>query len=203
MWFQRRVVRLFFYVLFPFVLIAGCQTDYLNLLPYDDAGQLQMVVEIPAGSRAKFELNKQSGRLEQDIKDGKPRFIEYLPYPAHYGFIPGTLLDKANGGDGDPLDVVLLDGDVRRGDVVPIRIIGVLYLVDGGENDHKLIAVNMNGVFNSVHSLAALDQQFPGVSAILATFFVGYKGSGVMEVRGFGSTEQATALLNQAKPAHK
>lgn len=191
-------------VVFTTVLFnVACQPDYLNLPPYNAQGQLQMVVEIPAGSRAKFELNKQSGRLEQDIKDGTPRFIDYLPYPVHYGFVPGTLLTIKEGGDGDPLDVMLLDGTVERGDIVPIRLLGVMYLLDGGQNDHKLIAVSVDGVFAEVRDLQDLMSNFPGVTEIVSTFFVGYKGPGVMVFNGFGDRDAATGLLDKASQSYE
>jgi inorganic pyrophosphatase len=188
------------YILFPIfaLFLVACGPNYATLHPYDAHGNLQMIVEIPVGSTAKFELNKHSWRLEQDIKNGKPRFVQYLGYPAHYGMIPGTLLPIAQGGDGDPLDVVLLGGTFKRGQLVSIRLIGVIYLLDGGENDHKLIAVVPGGVFGNVHDLPDLESHFPGVSQILTTFFSFYKGTGHMTFLGLGNLEQAQIILNKA-----
>ena len=63
----------------------------------------QVVIEIPAGTIEKYEIDKKNGGLKIDQRDGKPRLIKFLSYPANYGMIPQTLLPKNLGGDGDPL----------------------------------------------------------------------------------------------------
>ncbi|MBL4709265.1 MAG: inorganic diphosphatase [Flavobacteriales bacterium] len=79
---------------------------------------VDMLVEIPAGSIKKFELNKQNGLIEMDSIDGKPRFIQYLGYPANYGMIPNTLLPLDKGGDGDPLDILSIGPVAQSGELI-------------------------------------------------------------------------------------
>ena len=55
--------------------------------------------------------------------NNKPRIINYLGYPANYGMIPKTLLKKENGGDGDPLDVIVLGPPESKGSIVKCKII--------------------------------------------------------------------------------
>jgi len=62
--------------------------------------------------------------------------------------IPQTLLSKENGGDGDPLDVIILGPSISRGSVVKAHLIGVLKLLDGGEQDDKLIAIIDNSIID-------------------------------------------------------
>ena len=69
---------------------------------------IQVVIEIPTGTTAKWEVDKSDGLLHWQIKNGNPRIVEYLGYPGNYGMIPRTLLAKDSGGDGDPLDVIVL-----------------------------------------------------------------------------------------------
>ena len=93
---------------------------------------VNLVIEIRKGERNKYEFDKDTGRLFLDRVN-----ITALGYPADYGYIPNTLCE-----DGDPLDALLvIDESVPHGVVVPARPIGVLYLVDGGEKDEKLICV--------------------------------------------------------------
>lgn len=54
-------------------------------------GTINVVVEIPAGTNAKYEVNTKTGNLDWEIKKGKPRMVKYLAYPANYGMIPSTL----------------------------------------------------------------------------------------------------------------
>lgn len=93
------------------------------------------VIEIPKGSKVKYELDKPSGMLRVD------RILySSVIYPANYGFLPRTYCD-----DGDPLDVLVLGNEP----VIPLtimraRAIGVMRMVDHGQADDKIIAVHVN-----------------------------------------------------------
>lgn len=91
------------------------------------------VIEIPKGSKLKYELDKKSGLLKVDRV-----LFSSVHYPANYGFIPQTYCE-----DRDPLDVLVLGQEI----VTPLcimraKIIGVLRMQDQGEADDKLIAVH-------------------------------------------------------------
>ena len=162
----------------PWVSILKGEKSYLTGYdPINLDGTVNIVVEIPAGTLAKYETNEE-GMLELEQKDGKPRYVQYLGYPCNYGLVPRSILPKEKGGDGDPLDVCLLGPAVPTGSVVKARAIGVLTLLDDGEVDDKIIAVMQNGPFGKVIGLADLDRQFPGVTTILYTWFTSYKGYG-------------------------
>lgn len=162
----------------------------------DDA--VHVVVEIPAGSVDKWEVDKTDGSLRWEFRDGKPRQVRYLGYPGNYGMIPRTLLPAAQGGDGDPLDVLVLGPAVPHGSVVRARVVGVLRLQDDGEQDDKLLAVLDDTAFASVRGLVELQASFPGVTEIVETWFAHYKGPGVIETLGFDDVEVANAILEAA-----
>ncbi|OEJ99770.1 inorganic diphosphatase [Roseivirga misakiensis] len=170
-------------------------TDYE---PKTVDGLVNVVVEIPAGTLEKWEVSKPSGKLSLNMIDGKPRIIQYLGYPGNYGMIPQTLLPKALGGDGDPLDVLVLGSPVERGDVVGVKIIGVLRLLDGGEQDDKLIAVQKDSPLYGINSVAELEANFKGVTEIINLWFSHYKGEGVLETNGFYGREKAMEILESA-----
>ena len=65
-------------------------------------GLIHFVVEIPAGTNAKWEVDKATGGLHWEQKDGRPRVVQYLAYPGNYGMIPSTSLPYEIGGDGEP-----------------------------------------------------------------------------------------------------
>jgi len=91
------------------------------------------VIEIPKGSKVKYELDKPSGLLRVDR-------ILYSSsiYPANYGFIPRSYCD-----DGDPLDVLVLGNEpVAPLTIMQARAIGVMHMIDEGQNDDKIIAVH-------------------------------------------------------------
>ena len=124
--------------------------------------------------------------------------VQYLPYPGNYGMLPGTLLPEATGGDGDPLDVLLLGPARERGELVRANLIGVLVLKDDGEIDDKLLAVSPDGPFADVRDVTELDTRFPGTTSILATWFASYKGPGRVVVEGLRDRTAALALLEAA-----
>src|SRR5690554_4621208 len=121
------------------------------------AGLVNAVIEIPAGTSAKWEVEKNSGNLVWELAGDSLRVVDYLPYPANYGMIPQTLLPKALGGDGDPLDVIVLGPAIERGRIAPCKIIGMLALLDNGEQDNKLLAVAVDSHFATVDDIVALD----------------------------------------------
>jgi inorganic pyrophosphatase len=91
-----------------------------------------VVIEIPRGSRNKYEIDHDDGRVFLDR-----RLFTATTYPADYGFLPETL-----GGDGDPLDaLVLLEDPVYPGVWVEARPVAVLYMEDEAGEDAKLICV--------------------------------------------------------------
>ncbi|MEM7037131.1 MAG: inorganic diphosphatase [Bacteroidota bacterium] len=173
-------------------------------MPARDAdGNINIVVEIPAGTQAKWEVEKESGDLVWERKNGDYRVVQYLGYPGNYGMVPQTLLDKAEGGDGDPLDVILLGAAVERGSVVPAKLVGVLRLLDGGEQDDKLIAVPAEGPFSEAEELEEVKAKYGGALEIVELWFSNYKGPGEMESKGFGDRAAAEAILKVAHIAYQ
>lgn len=160
------------------------------------------VIEIPAGTTAKWMVDKDGRGLRWERENGARRVIRYLGYPANYGIVPQTLLPRSAGGDGDPLDIVVLGDALERGTVVPVRLIGVLRLIDRGEQDDKLIAVRPGTPLGAVRSIAVLDAQFPGITSILATWFTRYKGAGEVESDGYGSPAAAWSMVSRAQRAY-
>ena len=108
------------------------------------------VIEIPKGSKNKYELDKDSGMLRLDR-------ILYTSthYPANYGFIPKTLSE-----DGDPLDVlVLCQEELAPMSIVECYPIGMINMIDEDEVDEKIIAIPINDPFlNNYSDISELPQ---------------------------------------------
>jgi inorganic pyrophosphatase len=164
---------------------------------------INAVIEIPAGTNAKWETDKSTGQLVWEQKEGKPRIVQYLPYPANYGMIPGTLLPKEKGGDGDPLDILVLGPAVERGTVLRVQVIGVMKLLDRGEQDDKLIGVDPEGPLGQVASMEELESKFPQALQIIELWFTNYKGAGKMEFLGMGEQDEAMGILRASLRVEK
>lgn len=175
-------------------------TDYPALLDDDD---INVVIEIPAGTTEKWEVNKYDGTLGLEHRNGKPRILDYLAYPGNYGMIPQTLLPQEKGGDGDPLDVIVLGAAIERGSVVKCKPIGVLKLLDRGEQDDKIIAVHEGSPLYEVNGLTELNTNYRGISSILHIWFKNYKGPGKMASQGFDGSAEANRLIQRAAEAYQ
>lgn len=94
--------------------------------------EVNVVIEIPKGTRNKYELSKEHGMLMLDRV-----LYSSIHYPGDYGFIPQSYFE-----DGDPMDiVVMISHPTFPGCIVPARPIGMLKIIDRGEPDYKILAV--------------------------------------------------------------
>lgn len=131
----------------------------------DDAPQIvNAIIEIPKGSRAKYELDKESGMLKLDRV-----LFSSVYYPANYGFIPKTYCD-----DHDPLDILV----ISQVKIVPMclvsaKVIGVMRMIDGGEADDKIIAVaEGDPSVSHINDISELPEHF---ISEMRNFFEDYK----------------------------
>jgi 3'-phosphoadenosine 5'-phosphosulfate synthase len=123
-----------------------------------------MVVEIPKGSLAKLEVQKELAHnpIRQDTKKGVPRFYTYGVPGFNYGLLPQTWEDPAvsvNGsqGDNDPLDAVELSGEhFPTGSVVPVLALGVLEMIDQGELDYKMLVLSAKSTLATKHAVKTI-----------------------------------------------
>lgn len=186
----------------PYTLI-GPKHFLKDFEPMNSDGTINVVIEIPAGTTAKWEVDKADGSLKWKLKKGKPRIVKYLGYPGNYGMVPQTLLSKNFGGDGDPLDVLVLGESLPRGSVVKTKIVGILKLLDGGEQDDKLLAVRLDTPFFKINTIKELDKKFEGASKIIELWFSNYKGRGKIKFKGTAGVEEAKKVLHMAIKAYK
>ncbi len=168
------------------LVLAGCQDKNvgynLPTEPYAVASMegdaLNVIVEIPAGTNHKIEYRTETGFSNDTLLGGSTRIINFLPYPGNYGFVPNTLMDKDRGGDGDPLDVLVICESVPTGTLLAVKPIGALLLRDRGEIDTKIIAVPQDSslrVFQPENFLEfALEQD--AARSIIEAWFLNYKG---------------------------
>jgi inorganic pyrophosphatase len=183
--------------------LVGPEDFLKSIQPINSDGTINVLIEIPAGTTAKWELDKKDGLIKWKFKNGKPRHLKYIGYPGNYGMIPQTLQPIALGGDGEALDALVLGASVPRGSVVKVKLIGLMKFLDGAEKDHKLLAVLSDTPFFEINSILELDQKFEGTSKIIEIWFTNYKGSDKDEFKGFDSVNEAKRVLNMAIKAYK
>ena len=152
------------------------------------------IIEIPQGSRCKYEIDKPSGLLRLD----RVIFSSFY-YPINYGFIPQTY-----GGDNDPLDILVITSlPVQPLTMMEDKVVGVMQMIDGGESDDKIIAVAATdpGV-NHYNNIEELPKHFFDE---LRHFFEEYKKleNKTVLVEDFGDKAQALQIIEEAIQFYK
>jgi inorganic pyrophosphatase len=167
--------------------------NHLALPSFSPNGCLNAVVEIPAGTNTKYEYDKQREAFKPDLRDGHIRRIDFLSYPLNYGFIPSTKMLKARGGDGDPLDVLVLAEHLPTGTVIEVLPIGLLLLKDLGEWDNKVLAIpaDLSKRIIRATNWQEFQQEYSAARHIIELFFMYYDGLGTMTVMGWGDEQAA------------
>jgi inorganic pyrophosphatase len=152
------------------------------------------IVEIPTGSRIKYEIDHETGLVHVDRVLFSP-----FHYPAEYGFIPSTLAP-----DGDPCDVlVLINGATYPGVVIKARPVGVLRMHDDKGQDDKVLCVAADDPnYQHVNDLKDLPPHF---MKEVEHFFLTYKDLEEKDVHtdGWEGREAALAFVKQCIEAHK
>ncbi len=165
-------------------------------VPYGDKAPriVNAVIEIPQGSRCKYEIDKDSGLLKLD------RVIySSFYYPNNYGFIPQTY-----GDDKDPLDILVITSlPVQPLTLMEAKVIGVMQMVDSGDADDKIIAVANNDTdLNHYNNIEELPAHF---FQELRHFFEEYKTleKKTVKVADFGDKAKALDIITDAIHLYK
>ena len=149
---------------------------------------------------------KKDGSIRWEFQNNSFRKIKYLPYISNYGFVPQRLFSKEIGGDGDPVDVILLGERFERGSVIKGKILGLINMKDEGRLDSKIVDVNQNSfVINSsiVNNFDDLNANYPGALEIIEIWFQNYKLNNNILINGYGSVNDAKNLINKSVDPYK
>jgi inorganic pyrophosphatase len=152
------------------------------------------LIEIPQGSRAKYEIDKTTGLLKLD------RVVySSFHYPVNYGFIPQTL-----GEDKDPLDILVICGEsIQPLCLVEATVIGNMQMIDNGEKDDKIIAVATKDP--TVNHFSNIDELPKHFIAVLKNYFENYKvlENKVVEIDEIQDKQTAYNVINAAIDMYK
>lgn len=182
-------------------LTTAANAEFVNPFAYpqpEDSTEFFSVIEIPAGSFTKYEIDADNGHIIVDRYQSMP-----VVYPANYGSIPSSL-----GGDGDPLDALVFTREpIVPGAMIKVRAIGVLHMIDGGEQDDKIVAVPASdidptyGDIRSIDDLPAIEKQ--RVEAFFRVYKQLPEGRKVVELNGFSGVNEAQTMVSDAIAAYR
>ena len=157
----------------------------------NDGIDVVVFVEIPTGSRNKYEYDEELGGIVLDR-----RLFTAMAYPADYGFVEGTLAE-----DGDPLDALVLVSDPTfPGCRIHVRPIGVFHMTDEKGPDEKVLCVPLGDpFFDHVRDIHDVNAE---LRAEIEHFFQRYKDlepEKKTDTRGWGNRSEATAIVTAAR----
>ncbi|HTY37917.1 MAG TPA: inorganic diphosphatase [Bacteroidota bacterium] len=165
----------------------------LKYLPIGDESPriINAVVELPKGSRNKYEYNMELGVFQLDRV-----LYSSMHYPEAYGFIPSTLYD-----DGDPMDVlIVIDQPLQTGIMIEVRPIGILKMQDEKGTDDKIISVAKGDpTYSTIRSVKDLPRH---TLIEIEHFFTSYKELEGKHVKSFGwhgVTEARRAVMRASR----
>jgi inorganic pyrophosphatase len=161
----------------------------------DEAPQIvNALIEIPQGSKSKYEIDKKTGLLKLD------RIIySSFHYPVNYGFIPQTL-----GKDGDPLDILVMCSEsIQPLCLVEAFVIGNMQMIDTGLIDDKIIAVAVRDP--GVNYITSLEEVPQHIFKVLKNYFEQYKvlENKKVEINDFQDKEKAFEIINESIQFYK
>jgi len=150
--------------------------------------EIEAVVEIPKGSRNKYEFDAGTGAIRLDRV-----LYSSVHYPTDYGFVPGT-----KGADGDMVDIlIVVEEPTFPGCRVKVRPIGILRMVDEKGTDEKILGVPVaDPRFDGIEDIADLQSHW---LAEIENFFATYKMLEGKEttVKGWGGIKEARKVLKK------
>ena len=171
----------------------------MNLLHEITAGKdapriINVIIEIPKGSKNKYEIDKETGLIALDRA-----LHTSQDYPFDYGFMP-----QSHWADGDPLDVVVLTTyALAPGVLVKVRPVAIVHMIDDGESDAKIIAVpEKDPRWDHVQDLEDINKH---TIKEIEHFFLTYKQIQKKEVTidGIGDKDEATAAVIKSQQLYK
>lgn len=160
----------------------------------DSPNKVTAIIEVPAQSRFKYEIDKETGMLQLDRT-----LHSAVHYPGNYGFIPQTYCD-----DKDPLDIILIGAEpiypLTKCNCIPI---GVIHMIDGGEQDDKIIAVLADDPrYNQITDISEVQEH---LITEITHFFKTYKllRKKEVEISGVSNAKKAKEIINESVQLYK
>ncbi len=169
---------------------------------WEERGLCHYINEIPRGSRPKMEIATAEPHtpIKQDVKKGALRYFTYGDIPFNYGCLPQTWEDPTHadpltgfGGDNDPLDVCeISESPLPIASVISVKVLGIMALIDEGETDWKIIAINTaHPLAPKLWDISDVDKHLPQTVPTIRNWFKMYKTTDGKPQNKFGLNEEA------------
>ena len=195
----KALLRQFGFLAGVSILLSGCRTDYASLPIYSNAGVLQAVIEVPAGSNRQMRFDPEAKEFVPVRRAGADMVIDFLPYPGNYGFIPSTLVDEPDNGDPQPLRILVVAESVPTGTVMEVQPIGTLLLDKDGKVEHLIVAVpaKPSEQVMAATDFETLSTKYSGAKSIIQRWFFHANPQEKAKVMGWKDEAFAEELISR------
>ncbi len=164
--------------------------NYLHEVAPGEETKMNVIIEIPRGSKNKYEIDKETGLIALDRV-----YHTTQDMPFDYGFVPQTLWD-----DGDALDVIVLTTHpLHPGILARVRPVGIMDMIDSGDSDSKVIAVPTDDArWEDVKDISDVNKH---TIKEMEHYFSTYKKiqNKVVEVKGFAGKDKAIEAFRRSR----
>lgn len=187
---------LFSILIAVFLLSCSSKTiEYNELESFDSNNNLIAVIEIPAGTNYKIEYQPERNIFEIDSTKDKPRVIQFLPYPVNYGFIPST--KSALGKNSDPLDILVYSKPIKTGQILAVKPIAILKMLDDGEADDKVLSIPLDEKYHimDIENFADLSKNHSQLRDMIAEWFLYYDKNADIQILGWFDESKALKTI--------
>lgn len=179
------------------LMCSSCQTDFRTLEPFSEGG-IHAVIEMPAGTDLWFKYESSSGKILPIMEANKQKALDFLPFPANFGFIPGTNDYDMEGSV--PLKVLVLGSYLSTGTIVEAQLIGVLNIRERGLENKFLIASTLGrGKQAKIKDFRDFLLNQDAVKRLLEEWFVHYQGLPDTQILGWQDEKAAMDLIEQSR----
>ncbi len=156
---------------------------------------INTIIEIPRGSGHKVEFDHKLGVFVLDREQPNS-----LRYPVNYADVPATL-----GGDGDPLDaIVICEDPLPMGLVVEARVVGLMSMIDDGDEDHKIVCVPANDKnMNHIQDIEDVPEHWKARTQHFFERYKDLKADEIVDIKGWSNKESAYEVIKKGQADYK
>lgn len=186
--------RSLLHFLVSFLCLQGCQKDYNELSPFGENG-VNAVIEMPAGTNKVFRFDPNLGKIVPLMQGDRQKTIDFLPFPANFGFIPGTQQANFEENKKQALRIMVLGPNLKTGTVRETRLIGILHIRESGIEKDFLIAVPLHSEGAQILDFRDFLLNHDAVKQMLEEWIVYHQGLPDTQILGWDDESAALQLL--------
>lgn len=176
------------------LLVLSCQTDFRDLSPFGERG-VYAVIEMPAGTNSVYKFDQNTGGIAPVMDGERQKTIDFLPFPANFGFVPGTQQILDGDDTQHPLRILVLGSNLKTGTVVETHLIGLLRIRESGKDADFLISVPLGREGGKIIDFRDFLLNHDAAKQLLEEWFVYHQGLPDTQILGWDDEKAAMQLL--------